>query len=201
MPLTLITGPANAAKAGFVLERFRAALARDPLLVVPTFADVDHYRRELAEDGAVFGGDVATFTRLLREIAWQAGAGGRPLGRVARDRVVRAAIADARLDALAASAATPGFAAAAGDLFAELERSLVGPARFTSALRAWAAGEEGPDAAYAEELGRLYAAYRRRLEALGRTDPEGHAWAALDALRAGRGAGASARSSSTASTT
>ncbi len=184
MPLTLITGPANAAKAGAVLERFRAALARDPLLVVPTFADVDHYRRELSAGGTVFGGDVATFTRLLREIAWKAGAGGRPLGRVARDRVVRAAIADARLSALAPSAASPGFAAAAGDLFAELGRSLVGPARFTSALRAWAAGEEGPDAAYAEELGRLYAAYRRRLEALGRTDAEGHAWAALDALRA-----------------
>ena len=56
MSLTLITGPANAAKAGAVLERFRAALARDPLLVVPTFADVDHYRRELAAGGMVFGG-------------------------------------------------------------------------------------------------------------------------------------------------
>ena len=36
MPLTLITGPANAAKAGAVLERFRAALPREPVLVVPT---------------------------------------------------------------------------------------------------------------------------------------------------------------------
>ena len=45
MPLTLITGPANAAKAGAVLERFRAALAREPVLVVPTPADVQHYQR------------------------------------------------------------------------------------------------------------------------------------------------------------
>jgi len=36
MPLTLITGPANAAKAGAVLERLRAALPREPALVVPT---------------------------------------------------------------------------------------------------------------------------------------------------------------------
>ncbi len=52
MPLTLITGPANAAKAGAVLERFRAALALEPLLVVPTAADVEHYQRELAGGGS-----------------------------------------------------------------------------------------------------------------------------------------------------
>ena len=40
MPLTLVTGPANAAKAGYVLERLRDVLHREPLLVVPTAADV-----------------------------------------------------------------------------------------------------------------------------------------------------------------
>src|SRR5829696_8442943 len=182
MPLTLITGPANAAKAGAVLERLRAALPRDPLLVVPTAADVEHYQRELAASGIVFGAEVLTFSRLVGEIAGRAGMEARPLGPVARDRVVRAAIADVPLRALARSAATPGFPDAAGALFAELQRSLVTPARFTSALRTWAAG--GARAAYAEELGALYSAYRRRLERLGRPDPEGYAWAALDALRA-----------------
>ena len=43
MPLTLVTGPANAAKAGYVLERLREVLHREPLLVVPTSADVAHY--------------------------------------------------------------------------------------------------------------------------------------------------------------
>ena len=52
MPLTLITGPANAAKAGAVLERLRAALPRDPVLVVPTSADATHYARELAGRGS-----------------------------------------------------------------------------------------------------------------------------------------------------
>jgi len=178
MSLTLVTGPANAAKAGYVLERLRAVLHRDPLLVVPTAADVSHYGQELAAGGVVFGAQVLTFDRLVGEIGRVAGVTTRPLGRVARDRVVRAAIADAHLRRLAPSAAAPGFPAAAGALFAELQRSLVEPARFTRALRAWGG------APYADELAALYSAYRRRLEGLGRPDREGAAWAALDALRA-----------------
>jgi RecB family exonuclease len=46
-------------------------------------------------------------------------------------------------------------------------------------MRAWA--DEAPG--HAGEVAALYAAYRRRLEALGRMDAEGFAWAALDALR------------------
>jgi RecB family exonuclease len=197
MPLTLITGPANAAKVGAVLDRLRAALPRDPLLVVPTAGDVEHYQRELARSGIVFGAEVLTFARLVREIAACAGIEARPLGRVARDRVVRAAIADVPLRVLGRSAATPGFADAAGALFAELQRSLVPPARFTAALRTWAAAPDDPPAtaasgagpssrraAYADELAALYAAYRRRLEGLERPDREGYGWAALDALRA-----------------
>src|SRR5215210_3913383 len=181
MSLTLVTGPANAAKAGHVLERLRAVLHREPLLVVPTTADVSHYGQELAGGGVVFGAEVVTFEGLVREIARVAGVTARPLGRVARERVVRAAIADAHLRRLARSAAAPGFAAAAGALFAELQRSLVEPGRFTRALRAWGGAD------YADELAALYAGYRRRLEALGRPDREGAAWAALDALRADPG--------------
>src|SRR6188472_2574752 len=182
MPLVVVTGPANAAKAGAVFARLRATLPRGPLLVVPRAADVEHYQRELAAGGLVFGVEVVTFGRLMRAIARAAGVPGRPLGRLARERVVRAAIADVHLRVLARSAAAPGFAAAAGALFAELQRTLVTPARFTQALRAWvAASGRG---AYAEELAALYSAYRRRLEALERHDEDGFAWAALDALRA-----------------
>ena len=99
MPLTLVTGPANAAKAGVVLGAFREALDRaasarlpapEPLLVVPTSADVEPYQRELAAAGTVFGGEVVTFSRLLKLIAQRAGYTARPLGSVARERVVRA---------------------------------------------------------------------------------------------------------------
>jgi ATP-dependent helicase/DNAse subunit B len=184
MPLTLITGPANAAKAGAVIERLRAALTRDPVLVVPTSADAAHYARELAGAGLVFGAEVTTFPRLMRDIARAAGVRERPLGRLARDRVVRAAIRDVELRGLAASAASPGFADALGDLFAELQRSLAGPARFGAAVRAWR--EAGTAPPHAAELAALYSAYHRRLEALGALDADGLARAALDKLREAR---------------
>jgi ATP-dependent helicase/DNAse subunit B len=178
MPLTLITGPANAAKAGAVLERFRAALPREPVLVVPTPADVEHYQRELSAEGIVVGAEVSTFQRLVHALAAAAGVRARVLGAVARRRLVRAAVADARLEVLAPSARAPGFAAAAEALFAELGRSLVGPARFARAVRDW---HDGPP--HAAELAALYSAYHRRLEGVGAVDLEGLARAALDDLR------------------
>jgi PD-(D/E)XK nuclease superfamily len=182
MSLTLITGPANAAKAGAVLERLRAALAREPLLVVPTAADAAHYRRELAGAGIVFGADVLTFSALVRDLGRMTGVTGRALGPVARERVVRAVVAEGPLAALAASARAPGFGPALGSLFAELQRSLVSPGRFAAAVRAWEAAGDAP--AHAVELAALYTAYHRRLESLGVLDADGRARAALDALRA-----------------
>ena len=134
-----------------MLERLRAALPRDPLLVVPTAADVEHYQRELAASGFVFGAEVLTFARPDRARSPAApGCAARPLGpRRARPRRARRDRATSRCARSPRSAATPGFADAAGALFAELQRSLVTPARFTAALRAWAA-EQRPRAAYAE---------------------------------------------------
>src|SRR3954471_17921267 len=116
VPLTLVTGPANAAKAGAVLQRFRAAPPRDPLLVVPTRADAEHYQRELAASGVVFGGEVVTFAGLARQIGERTGSRRRGLGTVASARVLRAAIEDAGLRLLAPSAGTPGFAGAVAAL-------------------------------------------------------------------------------------
>ena len=183
MSLTLVTGPANAAKAGVAFERLRLQADRRPLLVVPTQADVDHYQRELAASGLVFGVEVMTFARLIGSFAEQAGLRGGRLGRVAAERVLRAAIADVELEALAGSAASPGFVAAAGEFVAEMQRNLVTPARLLSALREWESGGATRRSAQAREIAAVYAAYRRRLERLGAHDGEGHAWAALDALR------------------
>src|SRR6476620_6592713 len=173
MPLHLITGPANAAKAGEVLGRFRAAYDRSPLLAVPRAADVDHYQRELARDGALVGGSVVPFGSLVREIASAVGVEGRPLGPVARERVVAAAVRDAGLRQLAASAASPGFAAAAGALLGELGRAGVGPEALREALPP---GDR--------ELGDLVAAYHDRLDRLGRDDAERLAARAVAGLRA-----------------
>ena len=184
MPLTLITGPANSGKARALLAAVRAEAARgrEPLLVLPTRADVEHYRRELTAGGVVFGVRVERFVALLGEIALRAGIGGRPLGAVARERVVAAVTASTRLRALSVAGATPGFPRALAALFGELSSQRVTPGRLGGALRAWADQDPGRGA-YSHDLTALFAEYRRALSALGRDDAEGHATLALDALR------------------
>ena len=120
VPLKLVTGPANAAKAGEVLGGLRNRLDEDPILVVPTLADVEHAQRELAERGAVFGARVMRFRWLFEEIA------AAPASTSARPPTSSASFssrrrcAGARLDVLAESAAQPGFVRAAAHFFAEL---------------------------------------------------------------------------------
>ncbi|MGH2894166.1 MAG: hypothetical protein ACRDPM_13010, partial [Solirubrobacteraceae bacterium] len=182
MALTLVLGPANSAKAGVVLGAYADAARRGALLVVPTAIDARHYARELAGDGVVLG-SVVTFSGLAQAIARRAQYAGRRVSELQRERILERVVAGSRLDVLRASASAVGFAAAAGELIAELQRSLVDPGRFITALRAWAA-QDVRRAPYAHEVGRLYGDYVRELDRLGRVDRELYAWRALDALRA-----------------
>jgi ATP-dependent helicase/DNAse subunit B len=182
MPLSLVLGPANSAKAGEVLGAFAAAAPRGAVLVVPTAADAQHYTRELAADGAVLG-SVLTFAGLAAEIAHRAGYGETRLSSLQRRRVLRRVVRGARLGVVARAAQAPGFVSAAGDLIAELQRALVTPQRFAAAMRAWAADDRRRER-YARDVASIYSAYARELDALGRVDAELYAWRALDALRA-----------------
>ncbi len=185
MPLTLVLGPANSAKAGEVLGAYADAAHRGALLVVPTAPDADHYARELAAGGAVLG-SVRTFAGLAREVAARAGFGARCLSARQRERVLRRVVRGTRFEVLGSSAQAAGFVSAAGELIAELQRSLVAPQRFAQALGAWAE-QDARRAAYASDLSSLYVAYRRELDRLGMVDAELYAWRALDALRAAPG--------------
>src|SRR5918998_4307988 len=120
VPLKLVTGPANAAKAGEVLGGLRARLDEDPILVVPTVGDVDHSQRELADRGAVFGARVLRFDWLFREIAARADYAGREASEFQCQLIVEEAVRRARLDVLAESAAQPGFVRAAARFVREL---------------------------------------------------------------------------------
>ena len=200
MPLTLVTGPANAAKAGEVLGGLRARLEQDrpgasarlgrvrsdPLLVVPAFQDVEHAQRELADRGAVFGARVLRFEWLFREIAFRADLSQRPASDVQRELVVEEAVRRARLQVLADSAAQPGFVRAATRFVAEVRRydrdAALDPGRFARAMRAWAGG--GPRRPYADDLVSIYSGYHEGLGAAGLLDAEALAWQSLDALRA-----------------
>jgi ATP-dependent helicase/DNAse subunit B len=182
MPLKLVLGPANSAKAGEVLSAFSAVAPRGAVLVVPTASDALHYRHELAGQGTVLGA-VMTFSGLASEIARRAQYSARRLSPRQRDELLRAALAATPLQALAQSARAPGFRRAAAELIAELERELITPQRWQAALRSWAA-EDPRRALYAEEVGRIYRAYARECERRGWVDSELFAWRALDALRA-----------------
>ncbi|MBV9338960.1 MAG: PD-(D/E)XK nuclease family protein [Solirubrobacterales bacterium] len=185
MPLTLVLGPANSAKAGEVLGAFGAASGRGAILVVPTATNAAHYSRELAGGGAVLG-SVLTFSGLASEIGARAGYPGRRLTPLQREKVLERALREASFDALRGAARTPGFPAAAGALIAELERSLLTPQRFAAAMRTWA--EQDPRrAGYARDVASIYQVYTAALERLGRVDAELYAWRALDALRAAPG--------------
>ena len=186
MPLKLVLGPANSAKAGEVLGAYASASQRGALLVVPTAPDAAHYAREQAAAGAVLG-SVLTFSGLASEIARRAGYHGRRLSVLQRDRVLQRAVSRVRFQALDVAAQSPGFATAAGNLIGELQRTLVTPQRFAAAMRTWAA-EDGRRVAYAEDVASIYLAYARELEAIGRVDAELFAWRALDALRLAPGA-------------
>jgi ATP-dependent helicase/DNAse subunit B len=181
MSLTLVLGPANSAKAGEVLGAYGAAARRGALLVVPTSLDARHYARELADGGVVLG-SVLTFGGLMSEIGRRAEYSGRRLSELQRERVLERVLADLPLEALRASAGAAGFVGAAGDLIAELQRTLVTPQRFAAALRTWAA-QDLRRAPYAHDVGRIYGDYVRALDRFGRVDRELYAWRALDALR------------------
>ncbi|HLH14924.1 MAG TPA: hypothetical protein VKV16_09060, partial [Solirubrobacteraceae bacterium] len=177
MPITLVTGPANAGKARVVMDAVRRHLAHGerPLLVVPTRADVEHYLRELAGEQAAIGVRVERFAGLLEEAARRARVGERPLGTVAREQLLAA------LAAREGIAGAPGYVRCLGELFAELRARRVSPARLARALSSWR--EVDRSAERAPQLERLFAEYCRTLERLGLLDEERRAVCALDALR------------------
>jgi ATP-dependent helicase/DNAse subunit B len=169
VPITLVTGPANAGKAHFVMEAVRSHVARAeaPLLVVPTEADQARYRRELAEGGVVLGARIERFEGLLSEVVARAGLAEAPLGELARERSL-ARLADAR----------PGMASALARLVGELEIERVAPARLRGALAAWGGAQ-----ATLERLCAVYESYHDALFKMRRADRELRVTRALDALR------------------
>src|SRR5437588_12754341 len=100
MPLKLVLGPANSAKAREVFGAYAAAAPRGALLVVPTATDAGHYSRELAEQGVVLG-SVLTFAALVEELARRAGFTARRLTALQRERVVARVVGAAPLETLA----------------------------------------------------------------------------------------------------
>jgi hypothetical protein len=200
--LTLVTGPANSAKAQVVLDAHRAALARSPILVVPRAADVEHYRRELADGGRVLGVRVEPFGGTDARDRAARRSDSATARRACAQRSARVGrLSAAKLDAARRAAQAPAFI----DSLARFIAQLAGSPHRARPLRRCATclgGAGHRPARYAEELAGLYSGYQRQLERLDRLDAEQHALRSLDALRAGpRPLGQHARVLPTASTT
>jgi len=185
VPLHLVTGPANAGKAKVVLDSFEdaARAGGEPVMVVPTFADVTRYRRELAERGLVFDATVVRFGQLLTLMADRAGVRGEPVRGLARERVAAVALRRAQLGPLAGLGEAPGFVRAFLRLCDELHERGLTPQRFHVAMEQWGRADPGRSA-YAAALASAFGSYRRLLERLGRQDAALRAATTLDALRA-----------------
>src|SRR3989442_11584826 len=151
MGLTLIAGPANAGKVERLLDRYLAAVEREPVLIVPNRSDVDRRERDLLRRcGVLLGGTIGTFDDVFERIV---GPERRPVAsEVQRALVVRRVIASADLNGLGRSARFGGFADALAATLSELESGLLEPEEV-----------EG-------ELARLYAGYRAELDRLGPWD-------------------------------
>lgn len=176
MPITLVTGPANAGKAHVLLEAVRAHVAHGdcPLLIVPTEADQARYRRELAEGGAALGVRVERFEGLLSAVVARAGLTEALLGALARERVL-ARLAQAR----------PGTAGTLVRFVGELETQRVTPGRLRGALGVWSASpaQLGAATTTLERVCAVFEAYHQALAKIGRADRELRITRALDALR------------------
>ena len=184
MPLTLITGPANAAKAGAVLERLRAALhARARCWSCRRSADAAHYAaRAGRRRGSCSAPRCSTFPRLMRE--HRAAVPECARGRSARSRATRRGARPRSPSAGCACwrrrRAAPGLRGGArATLFAELQRSLVGPARFDA--RGAGVGPDAPPTPTSSPRSTRPTSRGSRRSA---RSTRGLARAALDALRA-----------------
>ncbi len=177
MAVKLIVGPPNSGRTGATLDGFSAAVARDPVLVVPTVDDVERFEEELTRDGdVVIGATVGTFDQLFALVARATDAPAGPaLSRTQRLRLAREAASRAELRILATSSRRPGFPAALEELVSELQSALVDPL----ALRERAA-EAGP---YELEIASLYESYLQVRDDLGLHDDHSLAAAATTALR------------------
>ena len=177
MSLKLIAGPPNSGRTGAILEAFRTALPRNPVLVVPTSDDVERFTQELTRaDAPLLGARVCTFNRLFELVAGALGVPSRPpLGPEQRRRVAAVAASRVELVRLRASAAQPGFPSALEELLSELQAARIDPSTFEHRAR-----ETGP---YELEIAALFTAYSEVCDELGREDPHSLAAAAITALR------------------
>lgn len=186
MSLELVAGPPNSGRAGVIVDRFGAALDRDPLLVVPTADDVARFERELCNrPGGALGGDVTSFPGLFDEVARACGAAAKPpLTGMQRVWLARAATVRCELRLLRRSSLRSGFAPALEALLSDLGAAGMDAAALGAAIDAAEEADDAAEVRYEREIASLFSAYEQLRDQLGAADQHLAARAATAALRA-----------------
>ncbi|MCZ7661639.1 MAG: PD-(D/E)XK nuclease family protein [Thermoleophilia bacterium] len=161
--VTLVLGPPNAGKLGWVVEWWRRHRGADPLVVVPTRPDVTAVTLELVErSGPVVGRPpVSTFEHLVRGITREA---APAVGDLERMLILEDVLSSQPLESLAGMAALPGTVPAIAEVFQELTDGDLGAEEVSAGLQAW---ERDGGGALARDVRALFRAYRRALDTLG----------------------------------
>ena len=166
----MLLGPPNSGRLGGVIDWWVRHEGDEPVIVVPTQADVTTLTIELTRRvGTVLARHpVCTFAGLLRLLAPpSAPAPAGQLGEVEARVLVAQLLREMPLQALDQAAPSPGAIAAAGVLLREIAESGLAGTEAELALGRWL--ERGGGAA-ARDVRALFNAYRRRLADAGRFD-------------------------------
>jgi hypothetical protein len=112
MPLTVITGRANAGKTGLLYSVVRSAVAEGsrPTVLLPSYPDIRRAAEEFALRGPGLGVGVSTFDDYLDSLWSLHGDGRRIVGSSQRRILLKEAIAQTKLTVLGGSSAHRGFA-------------------------------------------------------------------------------------------
>ncbi len=168
--LTLVIGPPNAGKLGYVLDRWVECRHERPLIVAPTQADVTDITSELLQRVGVVYDErpVSTMEGLVAELR-PPGAPG-VLGGLRQSLLARELLGGELEGPLRDIAAGPGAAQALIDVLDELGETGETPEVVLAALRRWA-GRGGGETA--SDLARLVGEFHRVLSIWGVTDHHG----------------------------
>lgn len=163
--LTLVLGPANSGKMGYILDWWRERSTAGPVLVTPTWPDARELMVEMARaTGAVVGQSPAqTFDGLVRLVV-----GWSPEYASDLDLSLMLArlLGDVPLDALGGAADLPGTVTALATFFLELSESGRTPEDIDRILSLWASTDAGARP-LAGDLRRLLRGYAGMCERVG----------------------------------